>query len=207
MDWHTLVVAVSFGLNAIRWYWAMLLAMMLITPLIRTVRANGSQSEATVRNLESFIRKRCIMSSMTDNDKPTGFVVGFWFFALVSRASAGARSATSIYILLPRGTVVGQASTLDEIGSKTRNAGPNEQMDIWQRSGPIWSLSFNKSQIPFPKHPTSEQKHAIESVVSLAEKSFKNGFGFNASAFVHGESGTGKSELAYFLARTVSTLR
>lgn len=177
---------------AVPWQLVALFIAALLSRALRTTFAQGSISNDSVRTCVTFLRLRYALASGVDSDNPEGWVFGRWFAAYVTRDNRGNKT---IWLVMPKWC---ELTTVEESAPQPRG----HAVILWGRSGGAkYGMYYTKTRSVFSGEPTPEQADAVDRILGLAETSEQNGFSFNLVALLHGPPLSGKSRVAFFLAR------
>jgi hypothetical protein len=160
------------------------------------------------QKMVKFLKKLPNYSSLTRNDEPEGWIIGWPFVGYIY--STGFQDRI-LYIFTVRSFFVKRMKEIDSIVNQTQNRDRDiddtnsnndkihKTINIYERYGCF--DSFNYSQRDFNVEyfePRHNQKEIVDNIVSFYEKNA------NSVVILHGERGTGKSMIPILIAKALS---
>lgn len=129
-----------------------------------------------------------IASYDTGSVKPLGFIMGKYYFGYV-HVTEGKEKATTVYILCTEDFL--KNTEVKKVQEETAVTVP-----VYNRCGSFYDIYYTLRNV-FPKQTVPRNEKQKNIVETIAKAYRKNSF---CSAFVSGESGSGKSSIATLLA-------
>ncbi len=164
-------------------------------------RVEGNHSDEKIVILKRHILKHYIFCSYmfhASKKDPCGVVVGKWFVVFTDPLND--RYTNTFYMI--GSTDFLESDKENEIGSQQpegMSRGSLRSYTTALRIGGTYHTQYNIKKMPTFLIEFKQQMEIVASVVSMAETSERNKFGFNARCVISGPPGSGKSSVARIL--------
>ena len=157
------------------------------------------------QKMVKFLKKLPNYSSLTRNDEPEGWIIGWPFAGYIYSSGYDDRT---LYIFTLRSFFVKKMKEIDSI-NQSQNQSQNQSHDkiqnknqiinIYERYGCFDGFSYSQRDFNIDYfEPRPNQKEIVDNIVSFYEKNA------NSVAILHGERGTGKSMIPLLIAKALS---
>jgi len=188
-------IATSF-LSSFPW-----VALFIVIPVLTGFRQYYVTDADTARRIQ---RRLVLSSSIADNDKATGWAVGWWFLVHFDQRRYGSQeiefhvwilATPATYLrLTEQPTIVTNSVTPKDAIEQPRIL---ESVTILQRTGTFYSVDFLRRSIVLNRIPRPTQQRIIDMIQSHLKDVG------HCVAFLHGVPGAGKSLVGLLLAQTI----
>ena len=172
--------------------WSLIFLFIGIITRLKIFKVSG-------RKLKIFV-KTIKYSSVWNDDEPDGWILGYYYFGYIINQSSNNRgdNETYMYIITTRHFY---NTRLNKINKDTENENTKEKsISYYEREGMFWNIhyvSIPHTPLKLSIKPKQSQLKAITAIIDCyMSKKY-------VVALLYGDTGSGKSILSLFLARTL----
>jgi ATPase family associated with various cellular activities (AAA) len=177
----------------------LMLGLCIVYPLMywvfgfRLTVYSNQYSEPDYQRAANHIKKTIWFqsSAIAGNDLPIGCIVGRFGFGYISQ-TAGDHGAVNWKIWV-------WGRDIPHVDQIAGNGKPVPTIDAYYDFGNLYHRKWTHQPVIVPGKPTKCQQKIIDQIIDLMKRSEYNGYGFNATVLIYGSSGTGKSQIIWYL--------
>ena len=155
------------------------------------------QNEDTIKYILSELGK--YSSKRTENDKPTGLIIGFWYFCY-TKENIGKDSDKQLYLFCTKNMYKKIVQKVKKNDKLQENNDKNIMIEHWVKVEKDWCSSYKKTLFDVTNFiPKKEQ----ESIISdIKTRYFENQN--KLITIIHGKPGCGKSYIGFLLSKELN---
>lgn len=206
--WTCLVI--SGILQNVPFFLRLIIEALMSLCNIVSFRVSSNESEGFCDDLLKYIGQNAVIKTANfvknnGKDAPTGLVIGKSWIAYIDTEMHERRCSISFSIL-----IIGFSSTIYKIkkDAKSKEVAAGDKKDdfrtkftVYQRVGNAYWLNYEKIEFPYTVSPDTQQMEIVGKIRRMMKTSVSKGYPDNLRLLLSGDSGSGKSMVAYQLAK------